>query len=119
MSDEILLDEDALRIEAMGDTLRVRSQGGPFGELDRTVAFPSAARKALVETMVDVPDLCDDARAAKVGSRVHRLAIGERTIRYTGADIDDAVPPGPGAAKLRAARLTLLAIARGLLDDVV
>ena len=119
MSDELLLDEDSFRIEAMGDTLRVRSRGGSLGELDRTVAFPSAARRALVDTMVDVQDLCDDARAGAVGLRVHRLAIGERTIRYTEADIDDAVPTTPATAKLRAARGTLLTIARGLLDDVV
>jgi hypothetical protein len=123
VSDEILLDEVSpegeLRITAIGDSMRIRSKGGLLGDVDREIIFPLAARRALVETMIDVPDLCDDARAGSVGIRVNRLAIGDRTIRYLPSDIDDRIKPTPEVAKLRAARGTLLAIVKSLLEDVV
>ncbi len=127
MSDEILLDESSassqrwsLRIEAMGDTMRVRSTGGPLGVRDREVIFPAAARKALVETLLAMApdDLCDDARAARVGSRTHRLALGDRTIRYLPEDIDEGVVAGEAALELRALRATLLEIVRAQLENV-
>lgn len=123
MSDEILLDESdaehALHIVAVGDSMRIRSRGGMLGDVDREIMFPLAARRALVDTMADVEDLCDDARAGAAGVRVHRLAIGERTIRYLSTDIDETVTANAATQKLRAARGTLLAIVKGLLEDVV
>jgi hypothetical protein len=131
MSDEILLDEASakepadrawsLRIEAMGDMMRVRSRGGPLGDIhDREVVFPSAARKALVETLLAMApdDLCDDERAARVGVRTNRLALGNRTIRYLPSDVDAHVAPTPEANKLRALRATLLEIVRAQLENV-
>ena len=123
MSNELLLDEAggdySLRIQAIGDTMWIRSKGGPLGDVDREIAFPLQARNALVETMKDVVDLCDDARAGGVGVRVNRLAIGDRTIRYLPTDIDESIPATPLTTNLRAARGTLLAIVKSLLEDVV
>lgn len=126
MSNELLLDEAggsndpySLRIVAVGDTMQIRSRGGPLGDVECEIPFPMPARRALVDTMIDVPDLCDDTRAALVGYRVNRLAIGERTIRYFTSDVDEAIATTPETAKLRAARGTLLAIVKGLLEDVV
>lgn len=127
MSDEILLDESSappeqwsLRIEATGDTLRLRATGGPLGARDREVIFPAAARKALVDTLLAMapPDLCDDERAARVGSRTNRLALGDRTLRYLPSDVDERVAATEDAQKLRALRATLLEIVRAQLENV-
>lgn len=126
---ELELDDDSgpvsprfqwsVRAIARGDRVQVRSRGAPLGTHDRELVIDAAALEALCKELgaLDLVDLVDDVRAARVGTRVNTLRIDDRTVRYLPSDVDERLDATDGTRPLRTARTRVLAFLREALQN--
>jgi len=104
---------------AKGDRLQVRSKGAPLGAHERELGIDAEALDTLCKALdaLTLVDLVDDTRAARVGTRVNTLRIGERRVRYLPSDVDDRVDATDATRPLRDARTRVLAFLREALQN--
>ncbi|MBI2391182.1 MAG: hypothetical protein HYV09_16450 [Deltaproteobacteria bacterium] len=109
----------SVRFVAEGARARLHSKGAPLGEHDRELAIDAAALRTLCDELsaLSLADLVDDQRAARVGTRVNTLSVGDAHVRYLASDVDERLAPTDVTRPIREARARVLAFIRAALQN--
>lgn len=108
-----------VRFTAEGARAHLHSKGAPLGDHDRDLTLDAAALRALCDELsaLELVDLVDDQRAARVGTRVNTLVVGDARVRYLPSDVDERLAPSDATRSVREARAKVLAFVRAALQN--